>query len=281
MSVLEVNNLRKVYSAFTLDGVSFSLQSGKITGFIGRNGAGKSTTLNALLRFIHPDAGDVSFFGLPFGGHEEEIKQRVGFVSSGVNYYPRRKLRVITGVTRPFYRGWDDAAYTDCLRRFSLDEEKTPAQLSAGMKVKYALALALSHRAELLILDEPTSGLDPVSRDDLLDVFLDLCDEGKTILFSTHITSDLDKCADRILYLRGGRLIADAPLASFVDGYRLVTFAEGEPSAAQEAALIGRKRGKTGFTALVPASEAGLFPDAAPANLESVMIHLEKEGESC
>jgi ABC-2 type transport system ATP-binding protein len=281
MSVLDVRGLKKVYPAFTLDGVSFSLEPGKITGFIGRNGAGKTTALRCLTGFVRPDAGEIAFFGLPAAGRETEIRQKIGFVSGGADFYPRKKLRTITAVTRPFYDGWDEAAYAGCLRRFSLDENKTPAQLSAGMRVKYALALALSHRAELLLLDEPTSGLDPVSRDDLLDVFLDLSAEGRTILFSTHITSDLDRCADNILYLRNGRLCADAPLRAWVDGYRAVALPDGPCGPAQEAALIGKKRSKTGFSALVPAEKAGLFPSAAPASLDDVMIHLEKEGEGC
>jgi len=281
MNVLDVRGLRKVYPAFTLDGVSFSLEPGKITGFIGRNGAGKTTTLRCLTGFVRPDAGEIAFFGLPPAGREAEIRQKIGFVSGGVDFYPRKKLRAITSVTRAFYSGWDEAAYADCLRRFSLDENKTPAQLSAGMRVKYALALALSHRAELLLLDEPTSGLDPVSRDDLLDVFLDLSAGGKTILFSTHITADLDRCADNILYLRNGRLLADAPLRAWVDGYRAVALPDAPLEPAAEAALIGKKRSKTGFSALVPAEKARLFASAAPASLDDVMIHLEKEGEGC
>lgn len=222
MSVLEVKNLCKKYPAFELKNVSFSLEKGKITGFIGRNGAGKSTTLKSLFNFVHPDSGEVIFFDNNFRGNEFEIKQRVGFVSGGIDYYSRKKIKTITAITKSFYDKWNDDAYTKYMAMFKLDENKTPAQLSAGMKVKYALTLALSHNAELLILDEPTSGLDPVSRDDLLDVFMELCENGITILFSTHITSDLDKCADNIIYIKSGMLLAESDIKSFADSYKVL-----------------------------------------------------------
>ena len=169
MTVLKVSGLCKSYSGFELKNVALSLEKGRIMGFIGRNGAGKTTTMKSLVNFIHPDAGRIEFFGLSFAVHEREIKERIGFVSGGAEFYPHSKLRAITDASRAFYRNWDEKSYRENLKRFSLDENKTPAQLSAGMKVKYALTLALSHRAELLLLDEPTNGLDPVSRDDLLD----------------------------------------------------------------------------------------------------------------
>ena len=218
-SPLEVRGLCKHYPAFKLEDVSFSLVPGTITGFIGRNGAGKTTTINSMLSFVRPDAGKISFFGLEYPEHDREIKEKIGFVSAGMTYYTRKKLKAITAVTKTFYPEWDDTAYRKWLEAFGLDEEKTPAELSNGMKIKYALALALSHGAELLILDEPTSGLDPVSREELVEVFLKLKDEGKTVFFSTHITSDLEKCADRILFLQQGRLKADDTLENFQAGF--------------------------------------------------------------
>lgn len=281
MNVLTVKQLSKTYPSFHLDDVSFSLEAGKITGFIGRNGAGKSTTLSALFNFVHPDSGEISFFGLPFRQNEAQIKEKVGFVSSGVNYYSNKKLKKISAITKLFYTQWDDAAYRKYMQLFQLDENKTPAQLSAGMKVKYALTLALSHNADLLILDEPTSGLDPVSRDDLLDVLMELCDEGKTIFFSTHITSDLDKCADHIIYIKKGRLLAVKTVKDFENSYRLVAFPNKEDAAAYKPYLLGMKRGKNGYTALIEQKDAVQF--ACPtqdADLESIMIHIEKGAES-
>lgn len=217
MSILQVEHLSKVYPGFILDDISFSLDAGTVTGFIGRNGAGKTTTIKAILNLIHPSAGEIRYFGLPLTESEKTIKQRIGYSTGTVNYYPRKKLRELSDITRTFFDNWDEAAYRRYLKLFCLDENKSPSELSEGMKVKCNLLLALSHRAELLILDEPTSGLDPFSRDELTELFLTLKSQGISIFFSTHITSDLEKCADNILYLRNGKLIAAEPKTRFQD----------------------------------------------------------------
>ena len=276
-SPLTVQGLSKNYPDFRLQEVSFSLTAGSITGFIGRNGAGKTTTINSMLSFVHPDAGEISFFGLPWAEHDREIKEKIGFVSAGMTYHTRKKLKTITAVTKSFYPAWDEQAYRRYMNDFGLAEEKTPAELSNGMKIKYALALALSHGAELLILDEPTSGLDPVSREELVEVFLRLRDEGKTVFFSTHITSDLEKCADRILFLQNGCLKADDELESFRNGWRIAEGA-GEMPAETQAAAHGACRTRDGWTALIKAEDAGAF-ETREASLEEIMIHLEREGD--
>ena len=279
-SVLSVRGLTKRYDKFALKDVSFDVRRGEIMGFIGRNGAGKTTTLKSLMNYLHPDAGEIDFFGKPMTGNEMEIKRRTGFVTGGVDYYMRRKLRAITDVTRGFYPNWDEAAYKRCIAAFSLDEDKTPAELSAGMKVKYNLALAMSHRAELLLLDEPTSGLDPVSRDDLLDVFLGLKREGVSILFSTHITSDLDKCADRITYIRAGEMQACCALEELVNAYVVAEIPEDAIGGIPANLLIGAKPARRGFSALVRKSDAAKLNIATtPAALDYVIVHMEKEAQ--
>ena len=180
-------------------------------------------------------------------------------------------------MTKTFYPGWDDGAYGRYMREYGLDEEKTPAELSNGMKIKYALALAMSHGAELLILDEPTSGLDPVSREELVEVFLRMKDEGKTVFFSTHITSDLEKCADRILFLQEGELKADDGVDAFRDAWRIVECGRDMPEGLKEAAC-GACRVREGVTVLVRKEAAGPF-ETREASLEEIMIHLEKETE--
>ncbi len=279
MSIFTAENLTKKYPAFTLDSVSFSLEEGKITGFIGRNGAGKSTTLKSALGFVHPDSGSVRIFGMEYGANQQEIKQRLGFVSGGIGFYPSKKLKVITDVTKQFYKGWSDESYRSYMSKFELDDSKTPAQLSEGMKVKYLLALAMSHNAELLILDEPTSGLDPVSRDELLDIFLELSRNGTTIFFSTHITSDLDKCADNIIYIRKGRIAAEDNLQSFTDSYKYVSMSNEEYSECKRASvLIGAKPSKAGYDAIVRTADSGRIKVPVSAcDLEKIMIHLEAE----
>lgn len=282
MNVLEVQGLKKSYPAFVLKNVDIALKKGRITGFIGRNGAGKSTLLGALFGLVHADEGEVRFFGKDFKRSEPEIKRRVSFVAGEMTSYKMKKLRTITKVTRAFYDTWDEKAYEMYMNRFALDERKTPAQLSAGMRVKYAVALALSHRAELLVLDEPTSGLDPVSRDELLELFMQLRDEGATILFSTHIISDLEKCADDIIYIKNGEIRHASSIEDFEESYRLVHVDREIKNQELEEALLGLVRGRKGYTGLIKSSEAKrLGVETGRATLEEIMIHLERGNAQC
>ena len=221
MSIVEVQGLVKQYPSFDLKAASFTVDQGRITGFVGRNGAGKTTTIKAMLNLVHPDGGTVRYFGNPLVGNETEIKQRIGYSTGTVNWYPRKRIRDVVGIVRHFYSSWDEAAYRKYLTLFQLDEQKTPLELSEGMKVKYNLLLALSHRAEVLILDEPTSGLDPFSRGELLELFAALKADGVAVFFSTHIISDLDKCADDVVYISGGQIVAAQTKASFIEQYAL------------------------------------------------------------
>lgn len=278
MDALDIRGMTKRYPRFALEQAGFTVRPGEIMGLIGRNGAGKSTLLKCTMGLVHPDAGEALFFGKPL----DHVREQVAFVSGGFEHYPRKRLGAITRATRAFYSAWDDAAYARYLHLFALEEGKTPAQLSAGMRVKYSLALALSHGASLLILDEPTSGLDPISRDELLDVFLQLQRQGVSLLFSTHITADLEKCADRITYIRRGRVAESAPLADFTARYRAVCLPEEPVRPEVRQALIGLKAAKQGYTAIATAEDARrLGLDAAPATLDTIMVHLEKEDDPC
>ena len=279
-TVLKVRGLCKQYPAFTLCNVAFSLEAGRIMGFIGRNGAGKTTTLKSILGLVHPDAGEIRYFGQPFAENEQSIKRQIGYAAGGVSYYQRRRVREIAAMTASFYPQWDNAAYRRYLERFSLDENKQLRELSEGMKVKFHLALALSHHARLLLLDEPTSGLDPVSREELLEIFLRLAEEGVAILFSTHITSDLEKCADDITYIQKGKILASKPIGEFRQDYRLVR-QQGELTEEQKKAVLGRSREKAGDTLLIRRDEATRFAGltVTEPTLEEIMVHLEKEGE--
>ena len=217
MNTLEVRKLRKVYPAFTLQDVSFTVPAGSVTGLVGRNGAGKSTTLKSLLGLVHPDGGEVRFCGMDTAENEKAFKEEIGVVLGGIDFYPKKKLKTITAVTKKFYVNWDEEAYRRYMALFALDEQKRVDQLSNGMRVKYLIALALSHGARLLILDEPTSGLDPVSRDELVQLFKTLVADGqRSVLFSTHITSDLEKCADAIVYIKDGKVYQAASMQEFM-----------------------------------------------------------------
>lgn len=236
MDIVTIEGLTKTYPAFTLDAVSFSLAAGRIAGFIGRNGAGKTTTIKSMLNLIHPDSGRICYFGMPLIGNEAEIKTRIGYSTGTISWYPRKKIRAIKDVMKPFYDSWDDATYERYLHLFALDEDKAPLELSEGMKVKCNLLFALSHGAEALILDEPTSGLDPFSRDELLELFEQIRDSGVAIFFSTHIISDIEKCADDIIYISKGRIVAACPKEEFADRYQ-------EPDETLEEAFLRLERG--------------------------------------
>lgn len=279
MEVLTIKNLTKRYDKFKLDKASFSVQKGRIMGFIGRNGAGKTTTLKSILNLVHPDEGSIHFFGLDLKQHEFEIKQRIAFIFGGVDFYQHSDLKTVAGVYRRFYVNWDEALYQGYLNRFGLDPSKKIKQLSQGMTIKFALALALSHHAELLILDEPTSGLDPVSRDELLTIFEDIVDrEGAGILFSTHITSDLDKNADDITYIKDGVILASQEKDSFVDSYRLVEAPSANLSEELKQKMIGYRERKEECSGLLRKEDAHVFAGlrVLPADLESIMVYTER-----
>ena len=280
--ILTVRNLCKHYPAFELHDVSFSIRASSIMGLIGRNGAGKTTTIKSILRLVRPDGGSVEFLGQPVDDDAAALRREAGYVSGDLCYYPRKRLSQLTAVTRSFYSAWDSARYEALLRRFSLDDSKRVCELSAGMKVKYQLACALSHGAKLLILDEPTSGLDPVSRDDLLDLLRSLCEQdGVSILFSTHITSDLDACADDVTYLQNGTVAQSVSLAGFTAPWKKLTGPETALAPALRGALRGLRVHRGEFEALYPSDlpcPAGCRE--ALADLQTVMVYLEREVET-
>lgn len=219
MNIVKIENLNKAYPSFKLSNISFDIEEGRITGFIGRNGAGKTTTIKSMLNLVHPDSGEIFYFGKSLYENEREIKKHIGYSTGSVNWYPRKKIKDIIKIVSRFYDTWNNDAYRKYLELFEIDENKTANQLSEGMKVKCNLLIALSHNAKIIILDEPTSGLDPFSRDELLDIFTQLKQDGVAIFFSTHIISDIEKCADDIVYISGGKIVASLPKEDFMTIY--------------------------------------------------------------
>jgi ABC-2 type transport system ATP-binding protein len=206
-AILQVENLTKQYPGFKLDHVSFSVPKGTIMGLIGENGAGKSTTINAILDLIHKDGGKVTFWGKQLSS-SKQLKEDIGVVFDGINFYETLTPANVGKIFKAAYQQWDDRLYKNYLERFQIPSGKEIKALSKGMKMKLCIAAALSHKPKLLILDEATSGLDPVMRDDILDVFLEFVqDENHSILMSSHISTDLEKVADYITFIHHGKLL--------------------------------------------------------------------------
>ena len=222
-NILEVNGLVKRYPAFSLDNISFSLPEGCVTGFIGANGAGKTTTIRSILNLAHKDVGVVKIFGLDADAYEQEIKDRIGIVMDSNYFYNDLSMKDMKSIVAPAYSKWSDADYRAYMEKFELDPKQKISTLSRGMRMKYALVLALSHQAELLIMDEPTSGLDPLVRSQFLEIVLDyMKNGGKGVFFSTHITSDLDKIADMLILIDGGKIIFQRDKDDLLDTFRTV-----------------------------------------------------------
>lgn len=206
--MLEVQELTRSYDKFTLDHVTFSVPGGTIMGLIGENGAGKSTTIRAILGLIHRDAGEVRFCGEPLTTDSKTLKEDIGVVFDNIAFYPELTVEMAGNICRKSYARWDDTYYQELLQQFALEPKKKIKDLSRGMKMKLSLAIAFAHHPKLLLLDEPTGGLDPVVRDDLLELFLDFVqDEEHAILLSSHITSDLEKAADYVTFLHEGKVL--------------------------------------------------------------------------
>ena len=279
MNILQVENLSKTYPTFKLDNVSFSLEKGYIMGFIGRNGAGKTTTLKSMLRFVHPDCGNVSINGFDIEKDEFAVKNSIGFVSGLDGFYNSKKIKQVTDITKKFFSNWSDETYKNLLEKFNLDENKFIKNLSAGMKVKYQLAIAMSHDAKLLILDEPTSGLDPVSRDELVILFQDYVADGEhSILFSTHVISDLEKCADYITYIKKGKILDSCDVVSFKDKYLLVNGKKEDLTDELKSKLIGLHEHNFGFEGMILKSDKDLFTkcEITQPSMEEIMVHTER-----
>lgn len=205
-NVLEVVNLTKNYKKFQLKQVHFSIEPGTICGFIGINGAGKSTTIKLIAGLIKKDAGSISFFGDE--KRKKDLNERIGYVPDNCYFYDMQSLKKMKNFISSLYHDWDEEEYQKYLEIFQLDEKKKIGELSKGMKMQFSLALALSHHAELLIMDEPTSGLDPYIRNQTIQILKEFVSNGKnSVLFSTHIVSDLEKAADKIVLIHNGRIV--------------------------------------------------------------------------
>lgn len=222
-NILEIKNLNKSYEGFSLKDVSFSLKPGFVMGFIGPNGAGKSTTIKLIMNLVKKDSGTINIFGKDNIDNEKEIKSKIGFVYDENYYYEDLIIKDMKNILSPFYKNWDNKIFDKYIKEFKLPSNKKIKDLSKGMKMKFSLAIALSHKAELIIMDEPTAGLDPVFRSELLDILYGIIqDENVSIFFSTHITNDLEKIADYITFINNGEIVFSQPKDKVLEDYAII-----------------------------------------------------------
>ena len=277
MSALEVKGLCKRYPAFSLENVSFSVPEGAVMGFIGRNGAGKSTTLKSILGLVHPDAGEVTVLGKSFREEEQYIKERIGVVLGGEGIPTCLTAPQVGKVMAGIYTNWDAAAYADYCKRFELPEKKRYADYSTGMKMKQCLAVALSHHPKLLLLDEATSGLDPVVRDELIDLLLDFVrDENHAILISSHIVSDLEKLCDTIAFLHKGKLLLCEDKDTLREEYALWHGTAGQLEELDKNAIVSRRVTAYGAEALVKRELVPAGSTLTPVSIEELFVLMVK-----
>ncbi|NLP13700.1 MAG: ABC transporter ATP-binding protein [Clostridium sp.] len=282
--ILEIKNLRKEFKDFCLKDISLSLERGFIMGFIGPNGAGKSTTIKLILNLMKRDSGEINIFGKDNIAYEREVKNRIGFVLDESHYYEEITIREMKSIIAPFYDKWDEGIFKKYVKEFGLSMDKKIKELSKGMKMKFSLAVALSHDAELLIMDEPTSGLDPVVRSELLDILSDLMqDENKGVFFSTHITSDLDKIADYITFINNGEIVLSTAKDDILDNFGLVKGAKELLRGNDSKEFIGIQENQYGFEALVQNKEEfrKLYGDKIvieKPTLEDIMVYYTRRG---
>ena len=278
-NILELQDVCKTYPSFSLKNVSFAVKPGEIMGFIGRNGAGKTTTLKCIMNLVHFENGSIQAFDKDMSENELENKQRIGFALSELNYYPNRTIRQLMNVTKRFYKNFDEQKFNEVCKLFNLNMDKKLEELSSGMKVKYSVAIALSHKAELLILDEPTSGLDPVSRDEILDIFRQIVkNKDRAILFSTHITSDLDKCASDITYIHDGSILYTGTKKDFINSYLFVKDKTKNKDLEKE--YIAYKELDEYTEGLIDINKRDIFLkqgiEPQEPDLEQIMVYLER-----
>jgi len=277
-NVIELKNVTKDYGDFKLDNISFSVPEGSVCGFIGQNGAGKTTTINLILDIIKRNAGEICIFGESIDKDSAKLREDIGVVFDEMGFHEFMTGRDINIMMKNIYKNWDETAFFDYLKRFSLPSKKKCGSFSRGMRMKLQIAAALSHHAKLLIMDEPTSGLDPIVRNEMLDIFREfVVAEDHTILLSSHITGDLEKLADEVVFIDGGKIVLSGNKDDILEKHGILKCKKDELSSISESLIVHKEISSYGAEVLVNdrATAAKLYPDMIiePAALEQIMIH--------
>jgi ABC-2 type transport system ATP-binding protein len=279
-NVLEVKNLSKTFTGFSIDSISFKLPSGSIMGFVGQNGAGKTTTIRLILNMLKRNSGEIKIFGMDNIINDPEIKQNLGIIFDDFFFIEMWRIGETEKAVKGFYRSWDSKLYRQYLDKFNLPLDKKIKDLSRGMKIKLMLAAAMSHNAKLLILDEPTSGLDPVARDDLLNIFREYIADGeRSILFSTHITSDLERAAEYITLIDNGRLFYSGATGDLINNYLIVRGKPDVLSVELEKNIIGLTVNQSVFVGMIKSSMIQNIPKEIVTGIPSIdeiLVYISK-----
>ncbi|MGC7928957.1 ABC transporter ATP-binding protein [Lysinibacillus sp. VIII_CA] len=281
-NVIELQHIQKSFNGFQIKDFSIHVKKGFVTGFIGGNGAGKSTTIKMIMNLLQQDSGTISIFGKTYDKHEKEIKERIGFVYDENIFYENITLKDMKRIIKPAYKRWDDEAFQHYVEQFELPLNKNMKTFSKGMKMKASLAIALAHHAELIIMDEPTSGLDPIFRRELLNILHELMqDEDKTIFFSTHITTDLDRIADYITFIHNGEHIFTKEFYKIQEEYAIVKGTLDLLDRETEQEFVSLRKTNRGFEALTTNKHrvATIFGDTVvieKPTLEDIMYYTKK-----
>lgn len=277
-TVLEVKNLAKDYESFSLNDISFKVKKGSITGFLGINGSGKTTTIKSLAGLTLPTSGEIYFFGEKIDSkNESRIKSKIAFLLDGNYYYPELKLKVMKKIFSRAYPNWDENVFNKLMQAFELNPNQKISTLSKGMKARFSLALALSHGAELIIMDEPTEGLDPLMRESFVCILKDLAQKGITIFLSSHITSDLDKIADEVILIHDGNIMLQEEMKNLKASYFAVSGDISMLSGDNEKMFLRISKDENEFTGTYRGNKEDIlnqFSDAKirSANLEEIMF---------
>lgn len=226
---LEIHDLSKTYTHFKLDHVSFSLPKGKIMGFIGENGAGKSTTINLCLNQIKKESGIIKLLGQEMNDNNIKLYDQIGVMFDTFNYHDCLNAKMISQILSKVYKSWNKKTFFDYVEKFKLPATQKVKEFSKGMKTKLSIAAVLAHNPKLIIMDEPTSGLDPIVRDEILNVLKEsVQNKERSILFSSHITSDLEKIADDITFIHQGRIVFSLPIQTILNSFGILYFKKNE-----------------------------------------------------
>jgi len=277
-NVIELKNVTKDYGDFKLDNISFAVPEGTVCGFIGQNGAGKTTTINLILDVIQRDSGEITLFGKQVSKDTAYLREDVGVVFDEMGFHEFMTGRDINIMMKNIYKNWDEDAFFDYLKKFSLPSKKKCGAFSRGMRMKLQIAVALSHHAKLLVMDEPTSGLDPIVRNEMINIFREfVVEEDHTILMSSHITSDLEKIADEVVFINAGKIVLAGNKDEILEKHGILKCRKDDASRVSESLIVHSEVSDYGAEILVNDRHTAekLYPGMVIENalLEDIMIH--------